>query len=402
MTTDRENTKSGSTIDPRKEGALSVSWWKERIDSCDLFDAAILDEKARSGQDETVFVSDYLGKALWITFLIVVISGIVLLVEYLPSVAGAFTSVEKIQNSVGLGWLLRGAHKYGTDLFVILAILRLIRIGWRRAYKFGGELGWVAAIVAVLFGIISGLTGYLLIWNQRIFASGGLSGKGVMDYEQIYPLGGLGIKGWLANWLVEGDGMTQNILTSVFSIHIGLSVIAVLCIIFWRNMKRNQVPIRKNFSMKIPKGLLWYILGLLVLLSLVAAPPLGTVSGTILKPHPILADWFLLGFYEFANMFPSGVLGFIVFVGILIAVFLPWIDRSQKPGPRPSVTALIVAILLTWILLTWKALGLYIPDFWTLITISIIWFVSFAIGIVRENRLRISMKSTGGSEVTGR
>ncbi|MCX6647433.1 MAG: cytochrome b N-terminal domain-containing protein [bacterium] len=380
----------------------SVSWLKDRAESCDIFDAMIRDEKARTGSGETLIAPDYLGKALWITFLAVVISGIGLLAGYSPSITGAFSSVVNIQTGSGLGWLLRGVHKYGTDLLVILAVLRLIRIAYRRAYKFGGELGWICALAATLFAMISGLSGYLLLWNQRVFTSGSLTNNELLNYEQIFPLGGLGLKGWFANWIAGGDGMNQTMLASVFAIHIGLSAIVILFVVFWRNTKRDQVPIHKNFSMKIPINIIWYIIGGLMLLALIAAPPLGVLSYGILAPHPILADWYFLGLYELAGMFPSGVFIFMVFVGLGLAILLPWIDRSARPGPRLSVTALITAVLLTWLLFTLRSLGLNISDLFTLTMTFVLWVVLLAVGFIRENRLKNRVTVDRDREVTGR
>lgn len=401
MTDKVKNTAPESTPEFQTGSGTYGSWWIDRVGSCDLFDAMVLDEKARTGPGDELKTGDLLGKALWISFLVVVISGIGLLAGYSPSISGAFASVEKIQNGGGLGWLLRGVHKYGTDLFIILAVLRLIRIAYRRGYKSGGELGWVCALVALIFGIISGLTGYLLIWNQRIFASGSLTAGEVLAFEDIFPLGGLGLKGWPAQWLAGSEGMTQGMLTTVFAVHIGLSAIGLLFFVFWRHMKRDQTELRKHFSLKIPRGVIWYIIGALVLLSLIIPPPLGISSDGILKPHPFLADWFLLGLYEFADIFPSGVLNFIILFSLALAVFLPWIDRSTEPGPRPSMTALITAVLLSWFVLTVRALGIRIPDFWVLSTISIIWFICFGIGIAREIRFVNKPKNPGDMGASG-
>ncbi|MCK4720988.1 cytochrome bc complex cytochrome b subunit [bacterium] len=364
------------------------TWIESRIESCDLFDAMIPLERLRSGLGEGVQGIDLVGKALWITFAVVVITGIVLLAGYSPSTAGAFSSVVNIQNGGGLGWLMRGAHKYGTDLFVILAVIRLARIAFRRSYKSGGEITWIAAIGVLLVGIISGVTGYLLVWNQRIFTSERLLDRGVWNFEDIYPLGGLGLRGWVGDVLLGPDGLSQEVLTRVFEVHIGLSLIVIFLVFFWRNMKRNQVPVYSHFSLKIPVSLIWTIIGGLLFLALVFPVPLGIPSDGVLKPHPIFADWYALAFYEFTSMFQPGMNGVILSLGVLLAILLPWVDRSVKQGPRPAVTTLIVASLLTWFILTIKALGWEITYPEVLITLSVIWFVSFAVGYIREFRER--------------
>ncbi len=398
MTKDVNEITTGEPVKSSSEPDRLPGWIESRIESCDLFDAMIPLERLRSGLGEGVQGIDLVGKALWITFAVVVITGIGLLAGYSPSTAGAFSSVVNIQNGGGLGWLMRGAHKYGTDLFVILAVIRLARLAYRRSYKSGGEITWIAAIGVLLVGIISGVTGYLLVWNQRIFTSGRLLDRGVWNFEDIYPLGGLGLRGWAGDVLSGPDGLSQEVLTRVFEVHIGLSLIVIFLVFFWRNMKRNQVPVKSHFSLKIPGSLLWTILGGLAFLALVFPVPLGIPSDGVLKPHPIFADWYALAFYEFSSMFKPHMNGVILSLGVLLAILLPWVDRSLKQGPRPAVTSLIVASLLTWFILTIKALGWAITYPEVLITLSVIWFVSFGIGYLREIRER---KPETGSEDGG-
>lgn len=328
------------------------SWFSRMARACDLFDAMPSSERRSSGLPSGKQPIDLLGKALWVAFALVVLSGVGLLAGYRPTVSGALSSVEYIQTSMPAGWWLRGVHKYACDLFVILAAIRLFRIAYRRAYRRGGGFTWIAALGFLAFGMISGLTGYLLVWNQRAFFSGRLLGAAAQRFEEAYPLGGLGLEGWLSRVLLGGESISQSFLTIVLALHIALSVVVLLVVLRWRLAPRYQSPRHRAFEPAIPRGLVWLILIGLSVLALLIPPPLGTSADRLLAPRPIISDWYFLAFYHFFRFVTPASAITVMSIGLVIAIFLPWLDRSRKRGPRPGVLALICAAALTWLILT--------------------------------------------------
>ena len=377
------------------------SWFCRLAYACDLFDAMAPAERRRSGLAAGQTRIDILGKALWVTFALVVISGVGLLAGYHPTVPGAFSSVEHIQTSFPAGWWLRGVHKYGCDLFVILAAIRLLRIAFRRAYKNGGEFTWISALCLLIFGMVSGLTGYLLVWNERAFWFGRLLGASAQRFEEAYPLGGLGLAGWLSRIVVGDEGMSQSTLTGVFAVHIALSLLVLIVALRWRLAPRRQSPKHRAFMPAIPAGTTWLILGGLTLLALLIPPPLGGPVDRMIPPHPIISDWYFLATYQLFRIVSPPSATTFVFIGLAVAVLLPWLDRSRKRGPRPAVLALICATSLTWLIMTIGAAADEQAGAAVLVMSVAVWLLALAVGIWGELRVNSAKTRRSKSEVSG-
>lgn len=127
------------------------TWLNERRAHLNLFDETLADR-----QHNPVYL---LGPMLYFFWLVVVVSGVLLMIWYEPTITGAFTSIERIQNEVPLGWLVRGLHKYSGDAVITASFLRLWRM-FLAEYKRPGELSWMLAFLALILAMVSGITGY--------------------------------------------------------------------------------------------------------------------------------------------------------------------------------------------------------------------------------------------------
>jgi len=372
---------------------------RARIEACDLFDGLAAFERKRAGLPSAGAPFDFLGKALWIVFVLIVISGVGLLAGYSPTVTGAFSSVERMQTSFPMGWWLRGAHKYCTDLFVILALLRLVRIAYRRAYKSPAEISWISSLVVLAVGMVAGLTGYLLVWHQRAFRMGRIFEGDIMTYEAAHPLGGLGLHGWPAGWILGGDEISQQALMAIFVAHIALGFLLMLAALCWRVTARKKVPAYRHFSPETAWPLFWSILAAVTVVAILFPPPLGSPSDGLLKPHPILADWYLLGCYQLIDILTPPAAVSLILLGFVLGALIPWIDRSSAKGPRPLVTSIVTAGLATWLIFTLKGLGWSISPAGILGLTAVVWFIAVIVGAMGEAR---TGAGESGREVTGR
>ncbi len=356
-----ETGKEAPGAGPTRAGVGSGCWLSECPWRSDLFDGLVDSERKRTGLPAGRTPIDFLGKALWVTFAVVVLSGIGLMAAYRPTVAGSFQSVEYIQSSFPAGWWLRGIHKYGCDLFVMLAIVRLVRIAYRRAYKPPGQVTWIAALGVLAIGMISGLTGYLLV-------------------------GGLGLDEWLSRLIPGGNEISQTFLSIAYTLHIALSVILLLFALRWRNLPRIQSPRFRAFIPEIPSGMIWTIVAVLSILALLLPPPLGSSIDRILIPHPILADWYFLPLSQVIRAISPGAGVFLFVVVAVGALILPWLDMSRSRGPRPAISALVSAVLLAFLLLTISRLAGSSSAAIVMGIIAVVWLLAFAVGILDVTR----------------
>jgi menaquinol-cytochrome c reductase cytochrome b subunit len=70
---------------------------------------------------------------------------------------------------VFLGEFVRGMHKWGSTMMVILIFLHMGRVFFFGAYKYPRVLHWGIGVIRVGLPLLRGLTGYLLPFDQRSF-----------------------------------------------------------------------------------------------------------------------------------------------------------------------------------------------------------------------------------------
>ncbi len=110
-----------------------------------------------------------LGAATLTAFLVQATTGVFLAMYYTPDPDGAYESIQKITHDVTLGWLVRGMHKWGASVFIILMFFHMARVFLFGAYKYPRELNWIVGVLLLVLGMLEGFTGYLLPWDQTAY-----------------------------------------------------------------------------------------------------------------------------------------------------------------------------------------------------------------------------------------
>jgi menaquinol-cytochrome c reductase cytochrome b subunit len=110
-----------------------------------------------------------LGSATLFAFVSQAVTGVFLAMYYEPDTSRAYESAAHITNEVFLGELVRGMHKWGSTMMIILIFLHMARTFVFGAYKYPRELQWIIGVVLLVLTLAMGLTGYLLPFDQRSF-----------------------------------------------------------------------------------------------------------------------------------------------------------------------------------------------------------------------------------------
>src|ERR1700710_2963148 len=111
-----------------------------------------------------------LGSATMFAFLSQAVTGVFLAMYYRPDPAGgAYESIRHVTNEVFLGQFVRGMHKWGSTVTVILIFLHMGRTFFFGAYKYPRELNWVIGVALLILTMIMSFTGYLLPFDQRSY-----------------------------------------------------------------------------------------------------------------------------------------------------------------------------------------------------------------------------------------
>jgi menaquinol-cytochrome c reductase cytochrome b subunit len=110
-----------------------------------------------------------LGSATLTAFIVQATTGVILAMYYKPDPNSAYESIQHITNDLTLGWLVRGMHRWGASVFIILMFFHMARVFLFGAYKYPRELNWIIGVLLLATGMFEGFTGYLLPWDQTAY-----------------------------------------------------------------------------------------------------------------------------------------------------------------------------------------------------------------------------------------
>ncbi|TEU15618.1 MAG: DUF4405 domain-containing protein [Anaerolineales bacterium] len=173
-----------------------------------------------------------LGGITFFLFLVLGVTGGLLMFYYVPSVERAYDDIVAIQSAIPFGGLIRNLHRWAAEGMVICAFLHLCRVFYTGAYKPPREFNWIVGIVAGLLTLAESYTGYLLPWDQLAYWAVTV-GSEIAGYTPF-----LGAQ--LRTILLGGPVVGQPALIRFYNLHVFIlpfTIVAVLGIHFWRIRK---------------------------------------------------------------------------------------------------------------------------------------------------------------------
>ncbi len=109
------------------------------------------------------------GSLAGFMLVVMMVSGIVLAMNYTPHVDMAFNSVERIMRDVNYGWLIRYIHSNGASMFFIVVYIHMFRGMYYGSYKPPREILWWLGVIILLLMMATSFMGYVLPWGQMSF-----------------------------------------------------------------------------------------------------------------------------------------------------------------------------------------------------------------------------------------
>ncbi len=323
-----------------------------------------------------------IGIMTTVMFLILVVTGILLMFYYKPSVTNAYDSIKDIQYVVPTGRIIRNIHRWSAHGMLVLLIFHMARVFYTAAYKQPREFNWVIGMVLLVITMALSFTGYLLPWDQLAFwavtIGSSIAGSprdltDAIGITQYFDPGGL-----IREVLLGAHFVGEEALIRFFTLHVMVLPIAlstVLGIHFWRIRKdgglarplsadaslpdigsspeetptksfglmavvRDRTPATdKEIENTVPSWpqvfRLEAILTMVVLLALVclalwADAPLSERANPAVPENPAKAPWYFLALQELVSYSAFG--GGIIIPGIImIGLFLiPYVDREEE------------------------------------------------------------------------
>jgi quinol-cytochrome oxidoreductase complex cytochrome b subunit len=201
-----------------------------------------------------------LGLLSMYLFILLTVSGLLLMFVYVPSTEQAYNRMLDLRSSVSFGGILRGMHFWSANAMIGVVFFHMCRVFYTGAYKPPREFNWVVGVILMVLTLILGFTGYLLPWDQLAFwaitVGAGIAGKAnwISDHinqaliamhiaPMVPPLGTLTRKGLLAS-----DTVGQEALIRFYTLHV-----AVLPVIITGFIVYHMWRIRKDGGISSPK-----------------------------------------------------------------------------------------------------------------------------------------------------
>ena len=179
----------------------------------------------------------YLGALSLSTFFILVVTGILLMFYYHPSVPQAYDDMKDLQFVVASGVFLRNLHRWAAHAMVFLVFAHMFKVFYRGAYRPPRQFNWVIGVFLLLATL---LLSYLLPWDQLSFWAVTVGS----NIAKAVPL--LGDK--IRFLLLGGHEVNANALLRFYVLHCVILPLAALLLVgvhFWR--------IRKDGGLYVPE-----------------------------------------------------------------------------------------------------------------------------------------------------
>ncbi|MBB2165740.1 cytochrome b [Gluconacetobacter sp. 1b LMG 1731] len=305
------------------------------------------------------------GAILTVVLLVMLATGIFLAINYTPTAAGAFASIEAIERQVPSGWLLRSIHVTGASMFLAALYIHLFRGLYYGSYKAPREMLWLTGLVLLAMVMFTAFAGYVLPWGQMSYWGADVAGKAVDAVPVVGP--------WLEHFLQGGDAPGDVSLHRFFILHMVLAFavlgvvgvhVAALHVTGSNNPlgieptgPRDTVPFHPYYTSKDALGLILFALLFAVVVfflpNVVFEAENFRPANPLHTPADIEPEWYFLPFYGILQSVPSKFGGLLASVGAILVLFLvPWLDRSPirsarfRPLYRVGMGVLVVCFIL--------------------------------------------------------
>jgi cytochrome b6 len=169
----------------------------------------------------------YLGGLTLFFLTIQVVTGLLLLFYYEPTVNDANLSVEYIMNHVAVGALIRNMHAWSSSAMILCAALHLLTAFAMKSFVKPREVTWIAGVFLLVVTLALGFTGYLLPWNQ-IAVNATKVGLQSLETVGLYLPGPLSQLPHILRETFQGEASVgQATLTRFYALHVVLLPMAL-------------------------------------------------------------------------------------------------------------------------------------------------------------------------------
>jgi cytochrome b6 len=309
----------------------------------------------------------FFGGICLFLFIVQVLTGMLLLLYYTPSVDAAHESVQFIMSQVQFGWLVRSVHSWTANILIGVIFVHMFSAFFLKAYRPPRELTWMTGFLLLVLFMAFGFSGYLLPWNELSFFATRVG----TDIAGVIPFVGKALK----TFILGGLEVSAAILTRFFWLHVAVLPAAALLIMGIHIILVQTLGMSKPIGVRVSKEISFFpdfilkdSLGWLLILVVVGVvcvflpweigPKADPFAST---PLGIKPEWYFTFMFTTLKLVPAhilkiegevlAILGFMF--GGLLFMLVPFLDRRATQEKRsPVFTAIGLAVLAYIVVLT--------------------------------------------------
>jgi quinol-cytochrome oxidoreductase complex cytochrome b subunit/mono/diheme cytochrome c family protein len=328
------------------------TFWEERTGWSRLKEQLLLEPLPGGARWAAAF-----GSLLLFSFLVQVLTGILLATTYSPGEKTAWASVKFIQEDLPLGAFIRSVHHWGSSAMVVLLLLHLVQVFVWGAYKRPRELTWMVGVLLLFCVLGLAFTGYLLPWDNKAYWATRV-GLGIASTTP-------GIGDTLRELLQGGSQMGNLTLTRFFTLHAFLlpGLVILLAVVhlylfrlhgvtpnWWQSpeqLKAAEEPFWPRQALMDSVVALVFLVGL-GLWCFYRPAPLEAQANPA-EPYEARPEWYFMFLFQLLRYFqgPYEIVGTFALPATFFAVlfFWPLLDRNpdRHPARRPVAMSLLTA-----------------------------------------------------------
>jgi quinol-cytochrome oxidoreductase complex cytochrome b subunit len=252
-----------------------------------------------------------------VLFWVLIVTGVLLWFYYMPTLRDAYPSVAFLTDPARhpFGWFIRGLHRYGADAMLVAALLHMFKVYFTDRHRGIRHMVWLSGAVLLIALFIVGLTGYLLVWDQRAL----LMTNATVNTLRWIPLIGDG----LASFFIGGTEISNYTLLRFLSLHVGIPTL-MFFLLWWHFVRITKPVVTTSYSMTL------LTLGIIVV-STAVWPVQNLPAADISAPATSMPiDWFYLGGFWLLDK--VGTTGFWLITAVILAALFaaPYVPRLKR------------------------------------------------------------------------
>lgn len=321
----------------------------------------------------------YWGGISLFAFLFQAVSGILLLVYYRPG-PEAYESVRQINFEIHFGWLIRSAHNWAANIFLVSVFVHMFSVFFMKAYRAPREFGWWSGMLLLMLGLLFGFSGYLLPMDDLAY----FATKVGLEIPNSVPVIGPPIANLMRGGLDVGEQTVQRFF-ALHAVILPLLFLPLLGLHLWLVQKhgnasppseeekpaneRKAMPFFPNF---LAKDLAMWLITLNVIAVFAALFPwqLGPPADSLAPaPQGIHPEWYFMSQFQTLKFlgrilpgFSGEAVGMTLFtLGLVLWFLIPAYDTKAKAGQRAKKATyfgiIVLAILVGTTMWGYLALG---------------------------------------------